>query len=199
MKFKYLFATIYSIFLPFTISANIGPQGFHEFKKRIFVETGTFGGEGIQLALNAGFEVIYSMDIEPLFVKNARNRFENNPNVHLFLKNSGYELLEVIADINEPVTFWLDAHNGFPDPLAVDVKNTPLLEELDQIKQHHIKNHTILIDDLHCCGTLLFDLLTLQDIIKKVLEVNPEYTITFVDGGNEGEYKNNVLVAYIRE
>lgn len=198
MKFKYLCAVFFSMCIPCIVYANVGPAGFHQFQRRIFVETGTFGGEGIRLALEAGFEIIYSMDIEKTFVENARKRFENNPNVKIFLKDSGYQLCEVIAEIDEPVTFWLDAHNGFPNPNAVEVKNTPLIEELDQIKYHPIKTHTILIDDLHCCGTLLFDFLSLQDIIMKVMEINPDYTITFVDGGNEGEYPNNILVAYIK-
>ncbi len=181
------------------LSANMGPDGFHAFKKRIFVETGTYGGDGIQLALEAGFEVIYSIDINPIAIKDSRNRFANHQNVHIHKKDSSFELFDVIAHIDEPVTFWLDAHNGFPDQNAVGVKNTPLMEELEQIKQHPIKTHTILIDDLHCCGTLLFDYLTLDDIIEKVLEVNPDYIIDFVPGGDDGEYPNNILVAYINE
>lgn len=186
-----------AVFFPALLLANIGPEGFHLFKKRIFVETGTFGGDGIQKALDAGFEEIYSIDIDPLLIRNTRYRFQGKNNIHLAVKDSSYQLWDIIETINEPVVFWLDAHNGFPDPLAVNVKNTPILEELDQIKRHKIKNHTILIDDLHCCQTLLFDFLTLDQIIAKVLEINPDYRISFVAGGNEGEYPNNILVASI--
>lgn len=191
------FLVCITAFSPFLLKANVGPQGFHEFKRRVFVETGTFGGDGIQKALEAGFEEIYSIDIEPLFIRNTRQRYKNQHNIHLDVKDSSYQLWDVIQNIKEPVVFWLDAHIGFPDPNAVNVKNTPLIEELDQIKRHPLKNHTILIDDLHCCETLLFDFLTLDDIIAKVLEINPEYDIRFVDGGNDGEYKDNILVASI--
>lgn len=179
------------------VYANIGPQGFSQFKRRVFVETGTFGGNAIQKALDAGFEEVYSIDIDPICIKDARNRFKRNPNVHLFHKDSSYQLWDIIQGIHEPVVFWLDAHNGFPDPNLIGVKNTPLLEELEQIKRHPIKNHTILIDDLHCCGTLWFDFLTLDQIIAKVLEINPDYDINFVPGGDDGEYPTNVLVASI--
>jgi len=200
MKNNWIIKTVMAFLaLPLFCSANMGPQGFHEYKQRIFVETGCFGGDGIQKALDAGFNVIYSMDISPAFVRDTRHRFRHNPNVHVYLKDSGTQLCEVIANIYEPVTFWLDAHNGFPDPNAIDVKNTPLIEELEQIKQHPIKTHTILIDDMHCCDTLLFDYLSLNDIIQKVLEINPNYTITFVPGGDDGEYPVNVLVAYIAD
>jgi hypothetical protein len=175
----------------------MGPQGFSQFKKRVFIETGTLSGDGIQKALDAGFEEIHSVDIDANFIANSKTRFKDAPNIHLYLKDTSYELVDVLETIAEPAVFWLDAHNGFPDPNAIGVKNTPLLEELDQIKHHSIKTHTILIDDLHCCGTLWFDFLTLDQIIAKVLEVNPKYIISFVDGGDEGEYKNNVLVASI--
>src|SRR6185436_2527368 len=131
----------------------------------IFVETGTYGGDGVQKALDAGFEEIHSIDINPVSIQDTQRRFKDQNNIHLHIKDTNYQLWDVIEAIEEPVVFWLDAHNGFPDPNAIGVKNTPLMEELDQIKKHPIKNHTILIDDLHCCETLLFDFLTLDQII----------------------------------
>jgi hypothetical protein len=99
----------------------------------------------------------------------------------------------LIEDIHEPVTFWLDAHIC---PARTDGgKNCPLIEELEQIKQHPVKNHIILIDDMHCCNTELFDFMNQNDFIAKILEINPDYEIRYVDGGNDGEYKNNVMVA----
>lgn len=173
--------------------ANMGPQGFYAYPNKYFVETGSFSGDGIQKALNAGFPEIHSLEIYYPFVENCKRRFQNKPQVHIWHKDSGKQLFEVIENINEPITFWLDGHNGWPDPNGG--KNTPLLEELDQIKLHPLKTHTILIDDMHCCDTILFDYLSRDDIVKKVLEVNPDYIITFVPGGDAGEYPINVLVA----
>lgn len=176
-----------------SLVANMGPQGFHAHPNNYFVETGCFNGDGIQKALQAGFPIIHSLDIDAGFLQNCRFRFQHYPQVHLWLKDSGKQLYEVIAGINEPITFWLDGHNGVPS--TDGSKNTPLLEELDQIKRHPIKTHTIMIDDMHCCETILFDYLTLADIIAKVLEINPNYIISFEPGGDEGEYPVNVLVA----
>lgn len=196
MKFK---ALVLSLMLcPFVAWGNMGPQGFYEFNNnKVFVETGCYGGDSIKKALDAGFSKVYSMDICEKFVKHCNKRFKKFSNVSVYNKDSSSELWDVIAKIEEPITFWLDAHEGFPDPNAVGVSNTALMGELEQIKQHPIKTHTILIDDLHCCNTLLFDYLSLEDIIAKVLEVNPDYTITFVDGGDLGEYPGNVLVAMV--
>lgn len=176
-----------------TLSANVGPQGFGEFRQNYFIETGTFGGEGVQLALNAGFTKVRSIESDPTLAKHAKERFFNNPNVEIYYGNSSTDLWKLIEDIKEPVTFWLDAHHC--PPREDGGKNCPLIEELEQIKQHPIKTHTILIDDMHCCNTILFDFMGHEDFIKKLLEINPEYIIRYVDGGNEGEYKNNIMVA----
>src|ERR1700722_17307810 len=99
MKIKVLLMA--ALTLPTLVFGNMGPQGFHQFKKRIFVETGTFGGSGIQKALDAGFLVIYSIDIEPVFVNHCKKLFKHNPNVHILLKDSSYELWDVICGIHE--------------------------------------------------------------------------------------------------
>lgn len=171
----------------------MGPQGFHAYPNRYFVETRAYLGNGIRMALDAGFAEIHSLENSKHSVQHCREHFDKNPNVHLWHKNSRNQLFEVIQSIREPITFWLNGHNTVPS--SDGSKNTSLIEELEQIKKHPIKTHTLLIDDMHYCNTLLFDFLTVRDIIKKVLEINPNYIIDFVPGGDEGEYPFNVLVA----
>ncbi|OGN65180.1 MAG: hypothetical protein A3E80_01320 [Chlamydiae bacterium RIFCSPHIGHO2_12_FULL_49_9] len=182
--------------IPSLFFGNMGPQGFRAHPNRYFVETGSYMGNGIRMALRAGFEYIHSLEIEPQLVNHCRKRFNKNPRVTIWHRDSSYQLWEVIEPIQEEITFWLDGHLGTPDPHGG--KNTPLIEELEQIKRHSIKTHTILIDDLHCCRTILFDYLTLEEIVKKVLEINPEYEISFEPGGDAGEYPNNILVAQVK-
>ena len=179
-----------------SLQCNIAPEGFKRFPNPCFVETGTYIGSGIRFALRAQFPEIHSIEINPHFVALARTAFKNHKNVHIWQGDSGIMLYDVIKDIKTNITFWLDGHSGTPGPEGA--KNTPLMEELDQIKKHPIKTHTIVIDDMHCCETILFDYLTREDIAKKVLEINPNYTITYVDGGDAGEYKNNIMVARVQ-
>lgn len=189
-----LLITVFFMSLITSLSwANMGPQGFYAYPNRYFVETGSYDGHGIKKAIEAGFPEIHSLEIDEGCVVRCKNRFADNPHVHIWLGDSGKNLLDLIANLDEPITFWLDGHNGTPDPMGG--KNTPLLDELEQIKQHSLKNHTILIDDMHCCNTILFDFLSIDDIVRKVLEINPDYIINFVPGGDEGEYPVNVLVA----
>jgi hypothetical protein len=177
--------------------SNMGPQGFGSFLNHYFVETGTFNGESLLKALHVGFQEAYSIESDKDLYENVRQRLARIPNVHIYYGDSSQELWNIIKALDKPITFWLDAHT-FP-PRYDGEKNCPLLEELEQIKQHPIKTHTILIDDMHCAGTAAFDFLTKEDLIQKIREINPEYQITYVPGGDEGEYPENVMVAYLPE
>jgi hypothetical protein len=174
---------------------NMAPGGFKPFVHTYFIETGTFGGDAIRQALAAGFKKVRSLEINKIAVKDAREKFKNNPDVHIIEGESGSILYDTIKDINEEVTFWLDAHNGVYNAFG---ENTPLLRELEQIKMHHIKTHTILIDDMHCAGKELFDFITKEMIIAKIKEINPDYEISYVTGGDDAEVPNNVMVAQVR-
>ncbi len=178
-----------------TLLANIGPGGFHAFKNQYFVETGTFGGDGIKKALQAGFKNIRSIEINHRLAKEAQFNFKKNTNIVIREGDSSTQLFDMIKDIKQPITFWLDGH-VYP-PRTDGGKNCPLIEELEQIKRHPIKTHTILIDDMHCCNTIFFDNLTREDLIAKIHEINPDYQIRYVPGGNVGEYPANVMVAQI--
>ena len=177
-----------------SLNGNIPPGGFKPFSGTYFVETGTYNGNGIQEALRAGFTHIHSIELNLNRVLKAQKKFRNNKNIKIWHGDSGSILYQVIKDINEPIVFWLDGHAGVYNPTQ---ENTPILRELDQIKYHHIKNHTILIDDMHCTGKPLFDFITKEMIIEKIKEINPLYKITYIDGGDRAEYPDNIMVAYI--
>ncbi len=72
-----------------------------------------------------------------------------------------------------------------------------VIKDLKLIKKHPIKHHTILIDDMHCCEGILFDFHTKEEIIEKIKEINPDYEITYIDGGDDAEVKDNIMVAYV--
>lgn len=179
-----------------SLIANIGPDGFGDFLNHYFVETGTYCGNGVIKALQAGFQEVRSIEFDNNNYNTSRARLAGCKNVKIVHGSSACDLWNLIQDINQPITFWLDAH--ICPALADGGKNCPLLEELEQIKWHPIKNHTILIDDMHCANTQLFDYLTKDDLIKKILEINPDYQISYVRGGDDGEYPNNVMVARVK-
>ena len=157
---------------------------FGKYLKRIFIETGSNYGDGIQQALDEGFQFVYSVDIDESRYEFCRNRFKDNDKVSLILGDTVWFLQNILPIICEPVTFWLDAHKGNG--------KSPLMGELGEIAKHGIKTHTILIDDLRDwkkekCG---FD----TEILKKrITKINPSYKFVLEDG----YVANDVLVAYV--
>lgn len=135
----------------------------------IFIETGTWVGNGINVALDCGFGQIYSIEINERHYKRAVKNYENNSNVHLIHGDSADELGLLLKSINEPVTFWLDAHT--PD--------CPLMTELEDIKNHPVKAHTILIDDHRIFGKLCMVSIVEDEVIVALKAISPCYKISY--------------------
>lgn len=183
------------------VSANITPNmninGFGDFPNYYFVETGLGGGGSLQSALRSlCFSQLHSIEIDRNRIRSVSHIFKPLENVFLHHGDSGKDLWDLIKKINMPITFWLDAHLNRVDPDGG--KNTALLEELEQIKRHPIKTHTIIIDDIRCCNTPEFDNITTQQLIAQIKEINPNYTIYYIDGHDGGKIlKNDVMVAQV--
>ena len=108
-------------------------------------------------------------------------------------------LYSVIKNIKAIMTIYLDAHFCFSGTsYSIDAGYYPLLIELDELKKHPIKRHTILIDDVSLIkdGTFGF---TLDDVKNKLLEINPKYQFSLDDKltNTYGEFKNDILVAKV--
>lgn len=172
--------------------ADTSRDVFANYPNPIFIETGSLWGHGIQKALDVGFQKIYSIELAPKYFEHCCNRFANYPNVQVLFGDSSIVLSQLLKSIHAPVTFWLDGHFS-NDDTAKGKTNTPLMMELEQIRKHPIKTHTILIDDIRYFGTSTLDFITLEEVVMKLKEINPNYRITFEDG----YCSNDVLVAYI--
>jgi hypothetical protein len=173
---------------------------FVAFKNKYFVETGTHKGDGIQDAIDAGFEQIYSYEVFPPLYEISANRFKDYNNVHIYLKSS-VNMFDELCQINEPITFWLDGHNsGYNNETGYDNLNFyPLVKELRTISKHHIKTHTICIDDRRLLKETNFNTpesigFTENTIVNELISINPNYTIEYRDG----VCKDDVIVAYIK-
>jgi hypothetical protein len=172
------------------------------YKNLVFLETGSHHGDTIYKIANNNLHIpskIYSLELSDVFFERCKKRFENNSNIYLHKANSKYELYNIIKEIYSPITFWLDSHwSGCPDVGCDIITVCPILEELEQIKQHFIKTHTIIIDDIRLMNNSLDRYVgfpvTLDEILKKIFEINPNYKIKYYD---DCTAKNDILVAYI--
>lgn len=166
-------------------------SNFSLFPNNYFVETGSYYGNGIQSALEAGFKNIISIEITEKYFKHCSNRFKNNSNVQVIFGDSVKKLPEVINNIHEPITFYLDGHWDFDEEETRGVFDFPLYPELEIIRVHPVKTHTIIIDDVRLIDSLWN--LSTDLIVKKLLWINPDYKLEFFDGYAE----KDVLVAHV--
>lgn len=160
---------------------------------KIFVETGCFEGDGIALALKAGYEIIYSIELSDILYEGCRERFRDNFNVHIIKGDSAIVLRDILSNIDFPSTFWLDGHFSGCCNNAKGETNTPLLKELEAIGNHHIKNHTILIDDARDLEGWYMDFIGIDIVLQKLHAINSLYQIRYENGLIE----NDVIVASV--
>lgn len=191
-KSRFLFLIFFLLFVS-KGSATSESYTFLMHSNRVFVETGTLYGDGIQKAILSGFNLIHSIELSPKYYLLSQERFKDKENVSIYLGDSGKILYDVIKNIDDPITFWLDSHFAGWDT-AYAGKMTPILDELEQIKRHHINTHTILIDDVRQFGTYYFDNITLDQILSKLYDINPNYKISF----EKGFVENDILVAHVQ-
>lgn len=163
-----------------------------------FVETGSHRGDGIQHALNVGFPLVYSVDISPFSYGWCSHRFRTRRDrVDLYCNDSRIFLEELLPRIINRCTFWLDAHwcggNGeMQGKDGGDKEDVPLLEELKIIRDHGIKDHIILIDDVRLLGTESFP--SMETVLRSLHRINPDYRIST---HNSDDYHSDILVADI--
>jgi hypothetical protein len=172
----------------------------HDFARHlnpVFVETGSWLGDGISAALKAGFQEVHSIELSPKYYDKCCKRFKDCTNVYLHLGDSGKCLYNIIKGVDNNITFWLDGHYSGTDT-AIGTENVPLRLELDAIKHHHINTHTIMIDDLRLLrehnpvwGYLDYNE---NDLITMIKAINKDYTISYESTKYD---KRDVLVASI--
>ena len=138
-------------------------------------ETGTFHGDGVQAAIEAGFDRIISVEIIDEYFTENRKRFAHDDRVQILHGESRWALEEILPGLEGPIFFWLDAHfpgadgglrdhNAEPD----EAVRCPLESELEIIRQHRPHGlDVILCDDLRLYETGPFEHGDLHPAIRR--------------------------------
>lgn len=151
-----------------------------------FVETGTYMGDTVKLALGAGFNRVYSCEINEGLYKNCVDLFKDNPNVNILLGDSIDCLKEILSRIHGPATFWLDAHAS-GELIGGKSGGSPVVDELKLIAEHECKEHTIFIDDRRLFGSAEWSFVTEQQALDALKKINPNYNVHYLDGHQPGD------------
>lgn len=133
---------------PGVVKIAVVRAAVREWGIRRFIETGTFFGAMTDAIARLGVEVD-SIELDPNLYNRARRIFSNRQNIRLHLGDSAVVLPSLLAALEEPALFWLDAHysGGITARGEVD---TPISGELDAILRHRVRGHVLLIDDARC-------------------------------------------------
>ena len=174
----------------YTLKENVLKKYYNE----LFVETGTYLGDSVELALNVGFKKIISVEIDSELQEKNYQKFKKEIDeeiVELIIGDTSELMDDIVNKINKQATFWLDAH---VDLGKCGIKKCPIFDELESISKSPIKTHTILIDDLRCFGRGLWgEGIDLVSVKEKLLSINKDYKFNLEDG----HIPNDILVDYI--
>jgi hypothetical protein len=112
------------------------------YNTRVFVETGTGLGTGLQHAMLFPFSKIISIEIIADHAQEMARRFSFDSRVDIRVGNSGDVLREILPQIDVPVLFWLDAH--FP---GADLHRAAFDAESDENLRLPLENELVAISE----------------------------------------------------
>ncbi len=122
---------------------------------KVFIETGTFNGGGVINALNEGYQKIISIEIYDPMYQECLQKFEGeirSGRVQLHHGDSSVIIGKIVSQIDEPITYWFDAHDQSMNGGGVGKLKCPIIVELEQIIANRPselrKKDVILIDDM---------------------------------------------------
>ena len=118
-------------------------------KTNIYIETGTYLGNGIKAVLGY-YPHIHSIELAEKWYNHNVEQFKSEPSVKMHLGESKKVLPELLTTFQEPITIFLDAHYSGGTTAYGDESN-PLLHELDLLKARPY-NDIIIIDDCRMLG-----------------------------------------------
>ena len=114
------------------------------FELTTLVETGTYMGHMLD-AVRGRFDRVYSIELDDALFDAAQRRFRMDRHVHILQGDSGELLPRVLAELDAPALFWLDAHYSGPGTGGEDAN--PVEREVLMVLRDGVRNHVLLIDD----------------------------------------------------
>jgi len=152
---------------------------------QFFVECGSAGGQGIQAAIEAGYEQIYSVDINPQCFKECQERFRKHNHVHLTHGDCGTWLADTLNTLNTPCVVYLDA-NGWSGETE-----SPYHASIAALRRHGRRDHFVIVDDMNHDNSSRAEMVrdlqrslsegSSQDIVRQLVSVNPDYYLYIED------------------
>lgn len=133
---------------PYAVKEMVLKEYADRFSLVRFIETGTFMGDMV-CAMRCVMEEIWSIELDHSLCEHAKRKFRRFQNIHILEGDSAKLLGTILASIQEPCLFWLDAHYS-GGVTAYGKQESPIIQELDHVLHHNVFGHVVLIDDARC-------------------------------------------------
>jgi len=156
----------------------------------VFIETGTYMGDGIQTAIEAGFDTIHSIELDRELYQRAKSQHWTS-NVTLWHGDSADVLPQILSSL-EPgakCTLWLDAHAS-GSLQGGKSGGSPVIHEIEAIANAPHVTCLIMIDDRRLFGSDEWGQITEYEAIEALQTVPTSYEISHEDG----YIKDDILV-----
>ena len=115
-------------------------------KTNTYIETGTYYGLNLEEVVDE-YKQIYTIEIEKKWVEYNEEKFEDKNNIQIIEGDSSVKLPELCSEIEEGVTFFLDAHYS-GEGTGYKEKTSPIIKELESIFYRKNNKDIILINNL---------------------------------------------------
>lgn len=150
-----------------------------------FIETGTYHGDTTVKA--ADHWNVETIELSKELADKAKKRFAKNKQVKVHRGDSIKVLPTILKSVNDKIIIFLDAHFSMHDT-AKGSENTPIITELEKIKQSKITDAILIIDDIRMFDTHIASMKdtfaegypTLNQIVEKILTINDTYQCAVV-------------------
>ena len=162
-----------------------------KYKISSLLETGTHVGQTCLYALcSRYFTTILSVELSDTYFEWLEQNFAESctssgvdisrVNVSLWHGDSRDKMPEMLSALHETAVVWLDAHDSGGDTSPT----TPLIDELNMLAGHSIKDHVIMIDDIKACyhTDTSSPWPHIDDVVSLIRDINPGYVITIKYG-----------------
>lgn len=143
---RYLRGSESTVKVPHLVKERVVRSYARHYGLDTFVETGTYRGAMIS-AVRRDFRTICSIELDAALYNEAQCRFKRFRHISIVYGDSDKVLPDVVATLDRPALFWLDAHysGGVTARGPVD---TPIQSEIATLLAHR-QSHVVLIDDAH--------------------------------------------------
>jgi hypothetical protein len=169
---------------------GITRQIVKDYKRAYYIETGCATGQGLDVALRAGYRVIKGIECNPDFLEVLNYKYSDIDQIEILWGKSEDVLpnvIKMLGEIGRSALIFLDAHKVSP---WKDETN-PLIEELKIIGAGRMNSHIIAIDDVRLFGT---ELAPKEEVYTALKSINGSYKFKLEDSST---HTKDILVAYL--